>query len=160
MDPIFSASNRVAVGTSPTDLVTIKATTKSVRVQAIYTAHSQNSGAATTIRDKLHRVTTPPVGGTNALVGIAEHRTDRAAPTSEIRAYTVPPTTPAVVPDAHFRDSPVWLEAGQSSDILTWDFRNHGAEEIDLAPGEMLTIKTEGAPNASLFWFSIRWFET
>ena len=160
MDPAFSASNRFAVGTNPTDLVTIKATTKSVRVQAIYTAHSQSAGAVATIRDRLHRVTTPPAGGTSAIVAIAEHRTDRAAPTAEIRAYAVPPTTPAVVPDAYFRDSPVRLEAGQSSDILTWDFRDHGAEEIDLAPGEMLTIKTEGAPNASLFWFSIRWFET
>ena len=87
MDPAFSASNRFAVGTNPTDLVAITATTKSVRVQAIYSAHSQTSGSVATIRD-------------------------------------------------------------------------HGAEEIDLAPGEMLTIKTEGAPNASLFWFSIRWFET
>lgn len=160
MDPEFSASNRFAVGTNPTDLVAITATTKPVRVQAIYSAHSQTSGAVATIRDRLHRVTTAAIGGTSAVAPAAAHRTDKATATAVVRAWTAPPTTPAVVPDAHFRDSPIRLDAGQSSEILEWDFCDHGAEEIDLAPGESLVIKTDGTPSASLFWFSIRWIET
>lgn len=31
---------------------------------------------------------------------------------------------------------------------------------VGTSPTDLVTIKTEGAPNASLFWFSIRWFET
>ena len=31
---------------------------------------------------------------------------------------------------------------------------------VGTAATDLVTIKTEGAPNASLFWFSIRWFET
>lgn len=160
MDPAFTCAQRFAVGTGPTDLMSIKATTKPIRVLVIYSAHSQSAGAITTIRDRLHRVTTPAVGGTSALAPAADHRTDRPTATAEVRYWTAPPATPAVVPDAHFRDSPIRLDAGQSSEILEWNFRDHGAEEIDLAPGESLVIKTENAPNASLFWFSIRWVES
>lgn len=154
----YAASGSWTVGTSPTDLMTIKAVSKPMYITTIYTQHSQGAGSPVTIKDTLVRRTSAPSGGANTLAVNTKQFTQSPSSDAEVRQYTTPPTAGGGTDS--LRGTAVQLASAATTSLLEWPFADEGEGHIALMPGEMLAISTTGTPNGSTFYCTVRWHES